>query len=116
MLANVQREMGSFDEAISEYEMVLQVAENEFGVQIALLQTLAESAWAKIDLGMFGEATNLAQRALEVAYQISREQMEVFNLWKAVGDACSVFGHAKAYAGVLDAALLIKNYSSRVVS
>jgi superkiller protein 3 len=106
MLANVQREMGSFDEAIAEYETVLEIVENEFGVQIALLQTLAESAWAKIDLGMFGEAANLAQRALKVAYQISQERLEVFNLWKAVGDACAIFAHAKAHAGELDAVLL----------
>jgi superkiller protein 3 len=108
MLANVQREMGSFDEAITEYETVLGTVENEFGVQIALLQTLAESAWAKIDLGMFGEAVNLAQRALKVAYQISQERLEVFNLWKAVGDACAVFAHAKACAGQLDTHLLVQ--------
>ena len=106
MLANVQREMGAFDEAIAEYEKVLDIFANEFGVQIALLQTLAESAWAKIDLGMFGEATKLSQRALKVAFQISQERLEAFNLWKAVGDACAVFTHAKAYAGRLDAGLL----------
>jgi superkiller protein 3 len=106
MLANVQREMGSFDEAIAEYENVLTTVENEFGVQIALLKTLAESAWANIDLGMFGEAANLAQRALRVALQVSQENVEVFNLWKAVGDACAVFAHAKACAGKLDANLL----------
>lgn len=115
MLANVQREMGSFDEAIVEYETVLGVVENEFGVQIALLQTLAESAWAKIDLGMFGEAANLAQRALKLAHQISQDRVEVFNLWKAVGDACAVFAHAKACAGQLDANLLAQLLeSSRV--
>lgn len=105
MLANVRHEMGSFDEAIAEYETVLGIVENEFGVQIALLQTLTENAWAKIDLGMFGEAAKLAQRALTVAYQISKARLEVFNLWKAVGDAFAVFAHAKACAGQLDANL-----------
>lgn len=106
MLANVQREMGSFEEAIAEYEKVLEITENEFGVQIALLQTLAESAWAKIDLGMFGEAAKLTQRALKIAFQIAQEGLEVFNLWKAIGDACAVFAHAKSCAGQLDADLL----------
>ena len=106
MLANVRREMGSFDEAISEYEKVLEITENEFGVQMALLQTLAESAWAKIDLGMLDEAAKLAQRALSVAYQIAWESLEAFNLWKAVGDACAVFAHVEARAGQLDTNLL----------
>lgn len=102
MLANVQREMGSFDEAIAAYKDVLALKPGEFGVLIALLQTISESAWAKVTLGMFGEAAKLAAAAIEVAGQIAQERADVFNLWKAVGDACSVLGHVKSYSGAAE--------------
>lgn len=99
MLANVQREMGSFNEAITAYEGVLALKPGEFGVLIALLQTVSESAWAKVALGMFGEASKLAGQALEVAIEITKQNADVFNLWKSVGDACAVLGHVKTFAG-----------------
>lgn len=97
MLANVQREIGAFDEAITAYKEVLGLKPGEFGVLIALLQTTSESAWAKVALGMFGEAAKLATAALEVAGEISQQDTGVFNLWKAVADACSVLGHVKVF-------------------
>lgn len=90
MLSNVHREVGAFDEAISGYEAVLEITADELGVMIALLQTLAESAWAKVELGMFGEATSLAVRALRTAKGITDIRTDVFNLWKAVADSFSV--------------------------
>lgn len=100
MLANVQREMGSFNEAIAAYEGVLALKPGEFGVLIALLQTISESAWAKVGLGMFGEASRLAAQALDVASEIVKQNTDIFNLWKSVGDACAVLGHVKTFAGV----------------
>jgi superkiller protein 3 len=97
MLANVQREMGQYDEAVEGYKRVLKVKDNEFGILVALLQTLAESSWAKLDLGMFGEAARLARQSLQVATEVAQSRPLVFNLWKAVADACSVLGFAKAY-------------------
>ncbi|KAJ9611692.1 Superkiller protein 3 [Cladophialophora chaetospira] len=102
MLANVQREMGSFDEAIAAYKDVLVLKPGEFGVLIALLQTISESAWAKVALGMFGEAAKLASGAIDVAVEVAQERTDVFNLWKSVADACSVLGHVKVYAGTAD--------------
>ncbi len=99
MLANVQREMGSFDEAVAAYKEVLVLKPGEFGVLIALLQTISESAWAKVGQGMFGEAANLAASAIDVAVEVAQERTDVFNLWKSVADACSVLGHVKLYAG-----------------
>ncbi|KIV83691.1 hypothetical protein PV11_05693 [Exophiala sideris] len=97
MLANVQREMGLFDEAIVAYKHVLELKPDEFGVLIALLQTMSESAWAKVALGMFGAGVKLATDAIEVATQIAQNNVDFFNLWKAVGDACSVLGHVKLH-------------------
>lgn len=108
MLANVQREMGAFDEAITAYEEVLALKPGEFGVLIALLQTVSESAWAKVALGMFGEAAKLAGDAIDVAAQIAHVHVNVFNLWKAVGDACSVLGHVKVYANSGDTDKLLE--------
>ena len=98
MLANVQREMGSYDEAIDGYTSVLKIKEAESGVSIALLQTLAESARAKIEMGMFGEATTVAVQCIDVAAEITKSWPGSFNLWKAVADACSVLACTKAYS------------------
>ncbi|KAF2018340.1 TPR-like protein [Aaosphaeria arxii CBS 175.79] len=91
MLANVNRELSEFDEAIKGYEEVLNEKSEEFGVSIALLQTLVEKSWRCVDSGFFGEASASAQRAIEVAISITKYKPEAFNLWKAVGDAVSIF-------------------------
>ncbi|KAJ4365524.1 Superkiller protein 3 [Neocucurbitaria cava] len=91
MLANVNRELSEFDEALNGYEAVLLDRPKEFGVSIALLQTLVEKAWRCIETGFFGEAIESALRALEVAATITEYKPDAFNLWKAVGDACSLF-------------------------
>ena len=106
MLANVQHEMGSYGEAIEGYQSVLKIKENEFGVLVALLQTLTESAWAKADLGMFGEASNLARQAFQIADEVCRSRSKAFNLWKAVADACSVLGFVKAYSNDTDVEIM----------
>jgi superkiller protein 3 len=91
MLANVNRELSEFDEALKGYEAVLAARPKEFGVSIALLQTLVEKAWRCIETGFFGEAIDSALRGLEVAATITEYKPDAFNLWKAVGDACSLF-------------------------
>jgi superkiller protein 3 len=91
MLANVNRELSEFDEALSGYEAVLASRPKEFGVSIALLQTLVEKGWRCIETGFFGEAIDSAVRGLEVAATITEYKPDAFNLWKAVGDACSLF-------------------------
>lgn len=97
MLANVWRELGAYDEAIQAYENVLAVKEQETGVLLALLQTLVEYGWARIHQGHFGHATELAAKAITTASLISRHTIETFNLWKGVGDACSVLHAANSH-------------------
>jgi superkiller protein 3 len=91
MLANVNRELSEFDQALVGYEAVLAVRPKEFGVSIALLQTLVEKAWHCIETGFFGEAADSVTRGIEVADTITEYKPDAFNLWKAVGDACSIF-------------------------
>ncbi|RAR12168.1 tpr-like protein [Stemphylium lycopersici] len=91
MLANVNRELSQFEEALTGYEAVLADRPKEFGVSIALLQTLVEKAWHCIETGFFGEAADSAVRGIEVADTITEYKPDAFNLWKAVGDACSIF-------------------------
>lgn len=98
MLANVKQELGEYDDAILRYEDVLKFRPSEFGVQIALLQTLVESSWKSLELGLFNNAAELACRAIEVATSLARERVGIFNLWKAVGDACSIFTYIKMKA------------------
>ncbi|ESZ96656.1 hypothetical protein SBOR_2966 [Sclerotinia borealis F-4128] len=91
MLANVNRELGNFDDAIESYRAVLQDRPAEFGVSIALIQTLVDSAWDSIEKGLFGQAAQRATEAIEVASQVSESKVDAFNLWRAVGDACAVY-------------------------
>lgn len=91
MLANVNRELSEFNEAIAGYEEVLKERSQEFGVSIALVQTLVEKGWRCIETGFFGEAADSATRAIHVALTITEYKPDAFNLWKAVGDALSIF-------------------------
>jgi superkiller protein 3 len=91
MLANVNRELSEFDQALQGYEIVLSQRPQEFGVSIALIQTLVEKGWHCIETGFYGEAVDSAIRAIEVANTVTDYKPDAFNLWKAVGDACSLF-------------------------
>ncbi|KAF2007972.1 TPR-like protein [Amniculicola lignicola CBS 123094] len=91
MLANVHRELSEFNDAIIGYEEVLREKPKEFGVSIALLQTLVEKAWHSIERGYFGEAVDSANKAINVAIGIAEYKPGAFNLWKAVGDAAAIF-------------------------
>lgn len=98
MLANVQRELGAFEEAVRAYNSVLQVKPDELGVLLSLLQTLVDFAWARVHQGHFGHAAELGHKAIEVGKQIASKETSLFNLWKAVGDACSVLNASRAFA------------------
>jgi superkiller protein 3 len=91
MLANVKRELGDFDDAIDGYKAVLEERPTEVGVSIALIQSLVDSAWDSIDKGLFGQAAQRASETVDAAVKLSETRTDAFNLWRAVGDACSVF-------------------------
>ena len=90
MLANVQRELGEYDGAVNGYRKVLTHRPKEYGVSIALLQTLVEGAWRSVELGLYGRAAQGAKEAIHTAQDIASYQNDSFNLWKSVGDACSI--------------------------
>lgn len=98
MLANVKREIGEYEDAISRYEDVLTIRPDEFGVKIALLQTLVEYSWKSLELGLFNDTAELARKAIGVAKSVAEGKVDLFNLWKAVGDACAVFSYVKMKA------------------
>lgn len=91
MLANVKRELGDYDDAIQGYQSVLQGRPGEYGVSIALIQTLVDSAWDGIDKGLFGHAAQRATETIDAALILAKTTATAFNLWRAVGDACAVF-------------------------
>ncbi|KAL2835064.1 hypothetical protein BDW59DRAFT_168364 [Aspergillus cavernicola] len=101
MLANVKRELGEYDEAIERYEEVLKFRPNELGVTIALLQTLTESSWKNLESGLFNDCAELARKAITVAKSLAIERVDIFNLWKGVGDACTIFSYIKSKADKL---------------
>ena len=104
MLANVRRELGEYDDAIASYEDVLSTRPNDVGVTIALLQTLAESSWKSLDTGLFNHAAELACKVIEVARSLAVIRSDIFNLWKAVGDACANFSYIRKKAEKLSLA------------
>ncbi|EED12393.1 translation repressor/antiviral protein Ski3, putative [Talaromyces stipitatus ATCC 10500] len=106
MLANVKRELGEYEDAISRYEDVLAIRSNEFGVMIALLQTLTESSYKNLETGLFNDAAKSARRALKIATAMAKETPNVFNMWRAAGDACAVFSYVKAKSWHVSASLL----------
>ena len=102
MLANIHRETGAYNQAIEGYEAVLTSRQTDCAVALPLLQTLAESAWANFEAGRFGEASKRAERALENALKITSPHRNAFNLWKAVGDACSLLASIPVLAEEMD--------------
>ncbi|KAL4879611.1 hypothetical protein BJY04DRAFT_193255 [Aspergillus karnatakaensis] len=101
MLANVKRELGEFADAIERYEEVLKIRPNELGVTIALLQTLTDSSWKSLESGLFNDCAELARRAIIVAKSLATERVDIFNLWKGVGDACTILTYVKSKANKL---------------
>lgn len=95
MLANVRRELGEYDSAIATYEEVLRTRPNDIGNSLALLQTLTESSWKSLDSGLYNSAAELAAKSIQVGRSLAEVRTDIFNLWKAVGDACSNFSYIK---------------------
>lgn len=91
MLANVHRELGDYDEAISGLRQVLEERLGEFGALMSMLQTLVEQAQRCLETGLFGQAVASAKQAITTANTIAKDRPQAFNMWKAVGDACMVF-------------------------
>lgn len=91
MLANVKREIGEYDDAISLYRDVSTARPDEEGLAIALMRTLVESAMDSVEKGFFGKSVELAKESLSFALKVPTEIFATFNFWKAVGDACSIF-------------------------
>ncbi|KAL4870777.1 hypothetical protein BDV12DRAFT_43928 [Aspergillus spectabilis] len=101
MLANVKRELGEYADAIARYEEVLKIRANELGVTLALLQALTESSWKSLESGLFNDCAELARRAIIVAKSLAIERVDIFNLWKGVGDACTIFTYVRSKADKL---------------
>ncbi|KAL7619519.1 Superkiller protein 3 [Parahypoxylon ruwenzoriense] len=97
MLANVKRELGEFDEAISLYHEVISNRPEEEGVAIAMMQTMVESAFDCVEKGFFGKSVELASGTLSFALTVLSNVANTFNFWKAVGDSCSIFSSIQSH-------------------
>lgn len=96
MLANVKRELGEFDEAITLYHEVISNRPEEEGVAIALMQTMVENALDSTEKGFFGKSVELATRTLSFALTAQANTINSFNFWKAIGDSCSIFSSVQS--------------------
>ncbi|KAK4444986.1 Superkiller protein 3 [Podospora aff. communis PSN243] len=97
ILADVKRELGDFDDAISLYRQVITDRPDEGGVAIALMQTLLDNSMDSLEKGFFGKSITLAKEALEFATHAPAAITETFNFWKAIGDACSIFSSIQVH-------------------
>ncbi|KAL2023735.1 hypothetical protein VTK56DRAFT_1449 [Thermocarpiscus australiensis] len=91
ILAEIKRELGEFDDAITLYRDVVDNHPDEGGVAIALMQAMVDNALDSLDKGFFGKSVDLAVDTLKFAVQTPGGIKETFNYWKAVADACSLF-------------------------
>lgn len=91
ILADIKRELGDFDEAITLYRQVIDGRPEEDGVAIALMQALVDSALDSLHKGFFGKAVELAKKVLQFGTSAPAAITTTFNFWKAVADACSIF-------------------------
>ena len=91
MLSNVHRELGEYQEATDGLQGVLEDRPDEFGVLISLLQTYVEHAWHCVEKGVFGQAIDNCNLAIDTATKVAHNNPQAFNLWKSVGDACITF-------------------------
>jgi superkiller protein 3 len=91
ILADIKRELGDFDEAITLYREVVAGRPDEAGVAIALMQATVDNALDSLDKGFFGKSIDLAVETIKFAVQAPEAIKETFNFWKAVADACSLF-------------------------
>ncbi|KAK3990962.1 Superkiller protein 3 [Cladorrhinum sp. PSN332] len=92
ILAEIKRELGDFDEAISLYSAVMTDRPEEEGVAISLMQAMVDSALSSLDKGFFGKSVDLAVETLKFAAEKAPASLkETFNFWRTVGDACSLF-------------------------
>ncbi|KAI1821182.1 tetratricopeptide-like protein [Xylaria intraflava] len=98
MLANVKRQLGDFEEAVDLYQHVITQRPHEEGVAIALMQTMVENAFDRVDKGFFGKSIELATRTLSFAASVPEVMTRTFNFWKSVGDACSIFSQIQGQA------------------
>lgn len=91
MLANIKRELGEYDEAISLYQLVMKTHTNEQGVILAFMQTMVDNALTSVEKGLFGRSVELATDVLNFAASVPEEVKRAFNFWKSLAEACSVF-------------------------
>lgn len=97
MLANVKRELGEYADAAKKYRDVLRMKPGEFGVLVALLQTLVDAGWRSIELGFFGRAAEYAEEGILLAKEVVSIRDDAFNVWRALADLCLIFAAVPAY-------------------
>ncbi|KAL2143472.1 hypothetical protein VTI28DRAFT_10393 [Corynascus sepedonium] len=95
ILADVNRELGDFDEAITLYREIIAGRPDEAGVAISLMQATVDNALDNLHKGFFGKSIDLAAETIKFAVQAPEEIKGTFNYWKALGDACSLFSSVR---------------------
>jgi len=91
MIANVHRELGEFSEACSGYREVLEKQPGEFGVLMALAETLLAMAYNQVEKGYYGQAADALLESLNISKEVATLRAEALSVWKNVGDACLLF-------------------------
>ncbi|KAF8464080.1 hypothetical protein BDZ91DRAFT_730696 [Kalaharituber pfeilii] len=98
MIANVHRELGEFNEACTGYRYVLFERPDEFGVLMALGESLLATANSYVVKGYFGQATVAVLESLDILSKVAKINSDTFNVWKSIGDACLLFSWIQSFA------------------
>jgi superkiller protein 3 len=98
MLANVGRELGEYELACEGYRAVLSLRPQEFGVLVALSETLIAMAWKYVETGYYGRAVDGVVECVSVMEKVLQQRTDAFNLWKTLGDACLIFSWVQRLA------------------
>jgi len=101
MIANVHRELGEFNEACSRYREVLENQPGEFGVLMALAETLLAMAHNHVENGYYGQATDALLESLKTSKEVVTLRAEALSVWKNVGDACLLFSWIQSHCSQL---------------
>ena len=91
MLANVRRELGEYEQAIVDYQEVLQDKPGEAVVVLSLIKCLVENSWYYLQTGFSSRASSSASRALEEAVALITAGHASSSVWRHAADACSIF-------------------------
>lgn len=106
--ADLQRQLGEFDEAVTGFERILSDRPDELGVRVALAETRLMQGRGEYATGYVARAEHSYARALADSLVALQDDLHLRSGWKIVADACyelTKFGTLKDLEHILSSAV-----------